>query len=73
MFAPGSFFQPGLFWSYPQTLDVYRLVTAARDSHYSLNYGRIKFYNIEHWAQCYETFYVRNLRIFVISLSVRPW
>ncbi len=25
----------------------------------------------ECWAQCYKTFYVHNLRIFVISLSVR--
>ncbi len=27
------------------------------------------FYNIEPWAQCYKTFYVRNLRMFVISQS----
>jgi hypothetical protein len=25
------------------------------------------------WAQCYKTFSVRNLRIFVISESVCPW
>ncbi len=25
------------------------------------------------WAQFYETFYDRNLRIFVISQSVCPW
>ncbi len=24
------------------------------------------------WTQCYKTFYGRNLRIFVISLSVSP-
>ncbi len=26
-----------------------------------------KFYNIETWAQCYKTFSICNLRIFVIS------
>ena len=29
------------------------------------------FYNIGPWAQCYKTFLVSNLRIFVISKS--PW
>jgi hypothetical protein len=24
-------------------------------------------------GQCYKTFYGRNLRVFVISYSVRPW
>ncbi len=24
------------------------------------------------WSQCYKTFYVRNLRIFIVSQSVRP-
>jgi hypothetical protein len=32
-----------------------------------VNYGRKKFYKIGPWAQCYKTFFVRNLRIFVIS------
>ncbi len=36
----------------------------------SVIYGRKKFYNIEPRAQCYKTFYDRNLRIFVISQSV---
>jgi len=27
----------------------------------------------ELWAQCYKTFYGRNLRMFVISYSVCPW
>ncbi len=26
-----------------------------------------KLYNIGPWFQCYKTFYVRNLRVFVIS------
>ncbi len=30
-------------------------------------YGRNIVYNIDHWAQRYETFYVRNLQVFVIS------
>jgi hypothetical protein len=25
------------------------------------------------WGQCYKTFYVRNLRIFILSYSVCPW
>ncbi len=28
---------------------------------------RQKFYNIGIWAQCYKTFYRRNLRMFVKS------
>jgi hypothetical protein len=31
------------------------------------------FYEIDTKAQCYKTFYVRNLRIYVISESVCPW
>ncbi len=31
------------------------------------------FYSIGTRGQCYKTFYVRNLRIFVISQSVCPW
>jgi len=32
-----------------------------------INYGRKKFYNIGHWAQCYETFYGRELETVVPS------
>jgi len=54
------------------------LENLARDKHSnvlrkSVNYGRKYFYNIGPWAQCYKTFFVRNLRIFVISLSVCLW
>ncbi len=38
-----------------------------------VNYRRKKFCNIDTRGQCYKTFYVRNLRIFVISQSVCPW
>jgi hypothetical protein len=30
------------------------------------------FYNVGPWAQCYKTFFVRELGIFVISYSVCP-
>jgi hypothetical protein len=44
----------------------------AKDKHSSLlrksvNYGRKKFHNIGPWTHCCETFYVCNLRMFVIS------
>jgi hypothetical protein len=26
-----------------------------------------KFYNNDTWSQCYKTFYIRNLLIFVLS------
>ncbi len=29
-------------------------------------------YGIDTWAQCYKTFYGRNLQMFVMGLSVRP-
>jgi hypothetical protein len=29
--------------------------------------GEAKLYKIDTWAQCYKTFYVHNLRIFVLS------
>jgi len=32
-----------------------------------VNYIRNKFYNIGPWVQCYKTFYVRNLQMFVMS------
>ncbi len=35
--------------------------------------AKIKFLNFMTWGQCYKTFSVRNLRIFVISLSVGSW
>jgi hypothetical protein len=35
-----------------------------------VNYDRKIFYNIGAWGQCYKTFYVCDLRIFVISISV---
>ncbi len=35
-------------------------------------YGRKKFYNIGTRAHCYKTFYVCNLRIFVISPGAGP-
>jgi hypothetical protein len=38
-----------------------------------INFGRKHYYNTGPWAQCYETFYGRNLRYFVISLSVCLW
>ncbi len=28
---------------------------------------------ISYWGQCYKTFSVRNLQIFIISLSICPW
>ncbi len=33
---------------------------------------RGKFYQIEFWGQCCKTFFVRNLRIFLVSQSVCP-
>jgi hypothetical protein len=30
-------------------------------------------YSIGSWAQCYKTFYVCNLKIFIASYSVCPW
>ncbi len=55
-----------------------RLERFARNKHSSLlrksvNYGQKKFYNIGPWAQCYKTFYVLNLRMFLVSQSVCPW
>ncbi len=52
-----------------------RLEELSRDKHSSLlqkfvNYRQIKFYNIGPWRQCYKTFFVRNLRIFVQIYSV---
>jgi hypothetical protein len=49
-----------------------RLEMLARVIHSSLlrkfvNYGRKKFYNFGTWAQCYKTFFARNLWIFIIS------
>ncbi len=38
-----------------------------------VNHGRKKFYNIEPWTQCYKTFYGRNLRAFVINMSICQW
>ncbi len=35
-----------------------------------VNYGRKKFYNIDTRGQCYKTFSVRDLRIFILSQSV---
>ncbi len=51
------------------------LKNLVRDKHSSLfrkfvNYGRKIFYNYYSWGQCYKTFSVRDLRIFVISQSV---
>ncbi len=34
---------------------------------YDKNYCRTIFYSTGSWGQCYKTFFVRNLRIFVIS------
>jgi hypothetical protein len=55
-----------------------RLERLARDKHSSLfqkfvTYGRKKISKIGTKAQCYRTFFVRNLQIFVISSSVCPW
>ncbi len=36
-------------------------------------YRRIKFYNDEPWGQCYKTFCVLKLRIFIVSQSVCHW
>ncbi len=52
---------------YPQTLDL--AGKPAKEKHSGLlqkleNYGREKFYYIGPWAQCYKTFYRRNLRMF---------
>jgi hypothetical protein len=55
-----------------------RLERLARDKHFGLlrkyvNYGSKRFHSTGPRAQCYKTFYGRNLRIFVISYSVCPW
>jgi hypothetical protein len=52
---------------YPQMLDL--AGKPAKDLHSSLlqklvTYGLKNFYHIGPWAQCHETFYLRNLRIF---------
>ncbi len=52
-----------------------RLEKFARDTHSNvlqvfINYGRKMFYDIEHRGQCYKTFLVHNLQIFILSLSV---
>jgi len=36
----------------------------------TVNCDRKIFYSTGHWCQCYKAFYVRNLRMFVVSLSV---
>ena len=38
-----------------------------------VNYGRKKFHSTGPRAKCYKTFYGRNLRTFVINLSLCPW
>jgi hypothetical protein len=38
-----------------------------------VNWVHKKFYNIEPSSQCFKTFYGRNLRLPVKSLSVCPW
>ncbi len=63
-----------LRWSVYQN----RLEKLSKDKNSSLlhklvNYGHRKFHNIGSWAQCYKTFFVRKLRIFVISQSVFHW
>ncbi len=35
-----------------------------------VTYGRKMFYTIDTWGQCYKTFSVRDLQIFVLSQSV---
>jgi len=53
-----------------------RLENLARDKHSSLlrisvNYGCNKFYSTgPSWGHCYKTFYVCNLRIFILSSSI---
>jgi hypothetical protein len=39
----------------------------------SANHCYKKFYNTGPRAQCFKTFYVRNLRVNVISVSDCPW
>jgi hypothetical protein len=38
-----------------------------------LKYSCKSIYKIGSCAQCYKTFYIRNLQIIVISQSVYPW
>ncbi len=38
-----------------------------------LNKSRLQHRDTGAWGQCYKTFFVRDLRIFVISESVCPW
>jgi hypothetical protein len=50
----------------------------ARCKHSSLfgliiSYKQKKFFNTDTLGQCYKTFFVHNLRIFLISYSVCPW
>ncbi len=34
---------------------------------------RMTVFTLNPWVQCYKTFYVHNLRMFVLSWSVCPW
>ncbi len=51
-----------------------KLVTEKRSSLLEkfITYGRKTFSNIGPWSQCFKSFFVCNLQIFVISLSVFP-
>jgi hypothetical protein len=62
----------GRLQPYSQTL--YQAGKARQGKHLRtfLNYGSKKSYNIVPMAQCYKTFYIRNLQMFVLSLSVCP-
>ncbi len=69
-------FPAGKAGGYPQTLDYAGRATNYK--HSSLLGQFVKYvcknvYNIGSWDLYYKTFYVRNLRIFVMSYSVCPW
>ncbi len=55
---------------YLQTLDQARKVCQGQTLQLITKIRRLrikKFYNIGPWTQCYKTFYVRNVRMFVIG------
>jgi hypothetical protein len=58
-------------WPSSRTLDHYGRRSSLLQT--AINYEHKKFYNSNTRAQCYKTFYGRNLLIFVISYSVCSW
>jgi hypothetical protein len=67
-------FEEFLFWSFRPNNEDERLVFLFTLSVEVWHCGfPSKIYLNNSWAQCYKTFFVGNLRTFVISQSVCPW